>query len=593
MHLVNLFSGHFNKQLINNIKEGKRLRLVGDNVDVTFGVKYERLHKHVHMEHWFGSVAIFQQPLFADLPATRPQLDLMTTSNDLFMLTNEDLTRMKHNFILHIGKIGVKHLPCLKVFKRVIPKHILGTDSTKLATKADIVPLECLPYNETQYSESIKILESYDKLIRSSFSEADTEIPMGRIHIGGDQKTRERFSGSKNVLAGCVTDEERCTVLGPITFEMFHFKMKVLNVIYQILYKSDSDDAGTMEAEKVRLCKKNVDPDVNNHYDSDREFFSIFFESYVIESLMSFFKLADKNAQPEDNFGQDRSRSLSELSKEELENVFLETFERFVIFHNLQTPLYGKQQCQRESVEKRSCRLPSGTVKTFSVSVMKQVEDDYIYNYGRNVLELGLLFTELEDCCRLPDRARLLSIMKYLMIALRGHNKSAKYNLEVLRFLFHQLATLSEREAYETLYGLFINTHGQIDTHIPADLLMEHHVQTIKTTIKCLGSNKVNEMVIRKRTGAEPAFKEIFDNYCQTTATVTRTSTSKVPSNNEEFNILLRDIHTANPFGVFSEGRKFVKFPKIPLSVLNKCDMNSLNAWIKKNKSKYCTEIGQ
>ena len=74
-------------------------------------------------------------------------------------------------------------------------------------------------------------------------------------------------------MAGSITPEDRCDSLGPILFEPFHLKMKFLSVIYKIMYKDDSDQLGTMEAEKVRLSRKSVHVDVKNHYEADREFF--------------------------------------------------------------------------------------------------------------------------------------------------------------------------------------------------------------------------------------------------------------------------------------------------------------------------------
>lgn len=78
--------------------------------------------------------------------------------------------------------------------------------------------------------------------------------------------------------------------------------------------------------------------------------------------------------------------------------------------------------------------------------------------YAHIVLELGLPFMELKDIVSVPDRLRLLSTLKYMMLILKGHNSRLKYALEFLRFLSHQLAIFGEKKtAYESLYGLFVN----------------------------------------------------------------------------------------------------------------------------------------
>ena len=43
-----------------------------------------------------------------------------------------------------------------------------------------------------------------------------------------------------------------------------------------------------------------------------------------------------------------------------------------------------------------------------------------------------------------------------------------------------------------------VNTRGKVDSHIPADILMEHNVRTIKGTSAALGLDKINKEVIRK-----------------------------------------------------------------------------------------------
>lgn len=185
-------------------------------------------------------------------------------------------------------------------------------------------------------------------------------------------------------------------------------------------------------------------------------------------------------------------------------------------------------------------------------------------------------------------------MIKYMMVVLRGKNLQAKYNLELLRFLIHQLCTLSEREANETLYSLFVNTQGKIDSHVPADLVMEHHVKTVKDTIRALGSNKINHDVIKKRTAAESAFEQISENYCDVTNSLVRAKKlKKIPNEKDEIYFMLSDIQSAHPFGLLRPGKKFQKFATIKISLLASCDYTHLIQWIVKNQKKFDHEIGQ
>lgn len=76
--------GHFNQELIDAVKEGKRFRLVGDNVNFQLTASHQRQGQSKHMEHWFASAAIIQSGDFHTLPNIAPQVPLMQLSADFF-----------------------------------------------------------------------------------------------------------------------------------------------------------------------------------------------------------------------------------------------------------------------------------------------------------------------------------------------------------------------------------------------------------------------------------------------------------------------------------------------------------------------------
>lgn len=57
---------------------------------------------------------------------------------------------------------------------------------------------------------------------------------------------------------------------------------------------------------------------------------------------------------------------------------------------------------------------------------LKPVEDN-VMNYGLRVLEIGMTFECLTNNVKIPNRDRLISLMKYLMCMLKGHNNNSKY----------------------------------------------------------------------------------------------------------------------------------------------------------------------
>jgi hypothetical protein len=95
------------------------------------------------------------------------------------------------------------------------------------------MPTKVLPLNEQNYSDCVQILIDYEDCLDNVFTQAGQDLDTTRsIHIGGDQLTRERFSGAKSLKSGCFTAKERFDHLGPITFELWHTAMNYLKLVF-------------------------------------------------------------------------------------------------------------------------------------------------------------------------------------------------------------------------------------------------------------------------------------------------------------------------------------------------------------------------
>ena len=67
------------------------------------------------------------------------------------------------------------------------------------------------------------IKDSYEHLIHQTYDAAGVSISGVKIHIGGDQLTREHELGTKRLRIGGVTGRERYEHLSLIiTFELLH-----------------------------------------------------------------------------------------------------------------------------------------------------------------------------------------------------------------------------------------------------------------------------------------------------------------------------------------------------------------------------------
>lgn len=88
--------------------------------------------------------------------------------------------------------------------------------------KHSVVPLPVLSKNEQCYTDVIQILDSYEETVAEIFK-ASGKVFDGKtkVHIGGDQLTRERFSGAKRLRKDAITEEEQ--------FELYSYYFRALS----------------------------------------------------------------------------------------------------------------------------------------------------------------------------------------------------------------------------------------------------------------------------------------------------------------------------------------------------------------------------
>ncbi|KAL3836462.1 hypothetical protein ACJMK2_021894 [Sinanodonta woodiana] len=476
---------HCYNAIVEGVRCGQPFRIIGDNINVSVGVKHERTDHHGVMLNWFGSAAILQTKSFDEMPH-----DIQGQAKDLqyyhFIPSDQDERRLKSDYRLQSSHIkGSKGVP---------------SSSEELTKKNVVVPLEVLPLNEQKYADVVSILDKYESAVEEIYTVAGQDkLP---VHIGGDQLTRERFTGGKGLRSGCLTEMEKLNHLYPITFEMWHTAMNVSTVIFKCLYREESFDQGTINAERIRLNRKTVNADVKNHYDHDKDFTVLFIKGYIVEAVCDYFGLETLTDIPTNH------SPPIEAFMVEMEAWFNDTMDKFIDEYVLgrNTDATKRIQIDTEEMIVTPLRLllPNGSISTVfipkkqKISVFSEAQHDRVKHYDYNVLQLGLLYMQFLDVCQITDRSRLLTTLKYMMPVFKAVNSRSKYALEILRFLAHQQASYYLHTANKSLYGLFVNTDGKIDSHIPADLQMEHIVRKIKKLVKNVGFNNIMGTISRK-----------------------------------------------------------------------------------------------
>lgn len=88
---VDQVGGHFNDELTDLIREGRRFRIVGDNINWKVDVHDQRLENKDKFHHAFGSAILVQNIKFDHPSNIFPQRDFRTTAVHCFLPSEADM----------------------------------------------------------------------------------------------------------------------------------------------------------------------------------------------------------------------------------------------------------------------------------------------------------------------------------------------------------------------------------------------------------------------------------------------------------------------------------------------------------------------
>ncbi|MEO0686984.1 MAG: hypothetical protein AAFY76_18550, partial [Cyanobacteria bacterium J06649_11] len=142
-----------------------------------------------------------------------------------------------------VARVLIEHISSMKEFNDVYPVHIQHQFSENTKKKSNIVTMPIINADESNYQDCVKILRTYEKWIWQLHQKAglvDEDVPQidetdfptdqhadpgqpyaqvlfsnddpmksNKIVFAGDQLTRVRFSGAKDLLQGAHTPTYR------------------------------------------------------------------------------------------------------------------------------------------------------------------------------------------------------------------------------------------------------------------------------------------------------------------------------------------------------------------------------------------------
>ena len=213
-----------------------------------------------------------------------------------------------------------------------------------------------------------------------------------------------------------------------------------------------------------------------------------------------------------------------------------------------------------------------------------------MYNYSISVLEIGLLLISLLDVIKYPCRDRCLRLLKCSLMFFRSHSLNSKYAYEIVRFLVHQICSLSIKSAHEEFYGLFVNTIGHKGSVNPCDLVMEHHVKKIKFNVKHMNSG-ANEDYIEKRASANGVLSEIGSNIDIQLEVVDRYQSNHHVTSVGDLQEVISILIEKKLFDK-QAGRSHSAFKNFPDSLWTNIDLPKMKEWLIMKIEEYAFELG-
>lgn len=111
------------KQLI--FQEKKDLRIVSDNIDFKILVNIT-LRNHQNSDiHWMAQYCTFDRVPSSHLDDTKPQVECIDSfENKEYLLSQEELQKLKSDFTVLVSRILVEFFPCLLYLQHNVCSHI-------------------------------------------------------------------------------------------------------------------------------------------------------------------------------------------------------------------------------------------------------------------------------------------------------------------------------------------------------------------------------------------------------------------------------------------------------------------------------------
>lgn len=209
-------------------------------------------------------------------------------------------------------------------------------------------------------------------------------------------------------------------------------------------------------------------------------------------------------------------------------------------------------------------------------------DEDRLFNYASQCIQLGVMLMQLNDTEKEGDGERSIINWKLLMLYFRARKRGTKYAYEAMRVITCVKALCTEKTAHRLIHGQFVNLKGGLGKNCANDLAMEMMIKNHKVVLKGMCGNKTYKAVERS-TKAAHGLKKIVDAYDEMNSVPPDSTSHTHASTKEDIKEMIRIIKPLNPFD-HTPKRTLQAFPSIQQSPLNSLDTSLLYMWLTRHK---------
>lgn len=259
---------HFIEHAVELVKSGLKFVYVLDNIDwdeKAHDVRTDNQNKSVHA---VASSVVFARIPSGDLPDDGPRRDLKTCNvREVVELTESEMNSIRSRYRIVLAKILFEHFPELSIFKSRIPDETDCSFMEQTSIESEVITMPVLMNDEKKYSECVDVLDQLEEWTHQIYSDAGLRAlpestdkpdppaignrsrpdqpashvqpvpsandPLSGVKIPcfGDQLTRVRFAGAKDLRAGCHSAKDRLDHIYPFCIVDWHTKRSFLKVL--------------------------------------------------------------------------------------------------------------------------------------------------------------------------------------------------------------------------------------------------------------------------------------------------------------------------------------------------------------------------